>query len=393
MCVPSVLRALIDSLSYTSPVGPTSCCLPGNSIKSGTVMKTLVSALLLFSCTVIASAQPITWLQNEEPLGGGVRQIASDSSGNHYALSMGGLFRSTNGGTHWSRCVGTGNEERFEMFAVAGDGDLYAGSWTRGIYRSSDDGSTWIRASDSWPSDAGYYKLSVSPVDEEILMATGSSIRRSTDFGATWVPVAPHGAHTLRHLADGSVLVASDRSILRATDDRSQFDLLFEGASVASFIETSAGAILALTLDAGVLRSTDRGQSWHRAHEGLPFGIGSWIELSASGDIFYGTNTLNKPVWRSADDGTSWHSVELPSNVRASMLHAASDGALLLAADHDILRSTDRGVTWTSSGSGINSPYMAGILDIGDGVLFAAQGRGKLHRSTDRGRTWSTELQ
>lgn len=61
-----------------------------------------------------------------------------------------------------------------------------------GVYRSSDQGNTWIKAERGLPNESPLaYDLIKHPQSDTIYLATAEGVYRSEDFGASWNPVAP----------------------------------------------------------------------------------------------------------------------------------------------------------------------------------------------------------
>ncbi len=111
----------------------------------------------------------------------------------------GGLFRTTDGGDHWTQVIPEGN-----IIAVAvspnyaDDGTLFAASLGEGVYRSTDRGETWEKVLSE--EEARYvYDIAFSPncpEDGTVYLAaggrgtfnspTGGGLWRSRDGGDTW---------------------------------------------------------------------------------------------------------------------------------------------------------------------------------------------------------------
>jgi photosystem II stability/assembly factor-like uncharacterized protein len=180
---------------------------------------------------------------------------------------------------------------------------------------------------------------------------------------------------------------------------------------------------LAATLDSGILRSTDYGQTWHASSFGLqspevaalawgtdetvvaatPSGLfrspnagRAWRALASTADTAFAALAVvgdgemvaapeMGPLLRSSRLLTDWSPAgDLPAEVRASVVLASGDSRLVLGtADHGILHSIDGGYTWSAV-----SGETAISLAADETRVFAGTAAGVL-QSEDGGETWT----
>ena len=127
---------------------------------------------------------------------------------NTYPPSYGpgsGLYRSTDGGRHWTPILGSGFPSeglgRIGLaYAPSQPGLVYAIVDARegGVYRSSDGGQSWTRRSREpriWQRGWYFGGISVDPNDPDRVYVCDTAIYRSTDGAATFLPFkgAPGG--------------------------------------------------------------------------------------------------------------------------------------------------------------------------------------------------------
>jgi photosystem II stability/assembly factor-like uncharacterized protein len=149
-----------------------------------------------------------------------------------------GIFKSTDGGTTWTRLEsGLPTEDMGKIHLTVATGNsqiVYAGILTRepreragsqtGLYRSDDAGETWSKVSD--PSTGYYYQqVFVDPSDDERVYMPVFELRRSEDGGRTWEMVNIRHVHNDLHgmwidptdpdhlviVGDGGVNISFDR--------------------------------------------------------------------------------------------------------------------------------------------------------------------------------------
>jgi photosystem II stability/assembly factor-like uncharacterized protein len=263
----------------------------------------------------------------------------------------GKLLRSTNRGGSFA-AVGSGlPAEQITAIAVSrnyqSDKTVWTSASTSGVYRSSDAGVTFIRKSSGLTTDAqagslgepqfGHVTVATGPTGGQVLFTAGfDGLFTSTDGGNVW-----HEVQTLTDYVVG-LDVSPDY-----TDD---------------------GTVIATTYVKGAYLSTDRGATWKGAHVGL-----------------------------GAVPGNKYTRIERLHNVHFSPDYA-NDGTIFSATWTNLLRSTDRGISWTKIAVG-TAP--AGTLRqfviapspayASDRTVYVGTRQGEIYRSTARGaaNTWS----
>jgi photosystem II stability/assembly factor-like uncharacterized protein len=107
---------------------------------------------------------------------------------------LGYVFSSDDHGANWTSVVVTGTAG--SNSPVIGDivfdpetpGTVYLAAGGSGIFRSTDDGETWVRIDDRSPWMANPYSISIATHPQHVLLVSGDSGRpfRSFDNGLTW---------------------------------------------------------------------------------------------------------------------------------------------------------------------------------------------------------------
>ena len=123
-----------------------------------------------------------------------------------------GVFKSTDGGSTWTRLAGglpTEDMGKIHLAVARNDSRIvYAGILTRepreragsqtGLYRSSDGGASWERVSD--PSTGYYYQnVFVDPSNDDRVYMPVFELNASEDGGRTWSEVNIRGVHNDLH--------------------------------------------------------------------------------------------------------------------------------------------------------------------------------------------------
>jgi tetratricopeptide (TPR) repeat protein len=190
--------------------------------------------------------------------------------------------------------------------AVSGK-NLVAGTNTRGVLISSDNGASWTAAA-GLPQGAGVNCLASNGT----LLFAGAygKIHVSADGGASWTAAGaglPDTAITVLEATRTQVFAGTFFGIFRSSDNGSNWTASNAGlpqdrsivclAAIGSRIFAGAG-------NSGVFRSDDGGATWIPANRGLP--EGNFVNAFASvGSAIY-AGTFQAGVFMSSDQGLSW---------------------------------------------------------------------------------------
>ena len=247
-----------------------------------------------------------------------------------------------------------GPDVRFGILALALDpanpNILYAGDDDGGLFKSIDHGDSWETLWEPEP-DGGHYRSRISSISvdphapHEVYVVSGGDVHRSDDGGTAWTQ--------LESLADV---------------EKIQPDANLPGALYAESTH-------------GLLRSTDRGQSWEDVSPTLPSGYG----------IGYGTLSVSPH----------------DSNVLligAGTGHFFGDDPETWPNDVSLLTSSDGGSSWSDLSAGVpgNNAYISSttISPVNPELLYAGGWDGEggkrtgiVLRSTDAGQSWARVFQ
>lgn len=200
----------------------------------------------------------------------------------------------------------------------------------------------------------------------------------------------------------GTLFAATGNQILRSTDAGSTWSLLSQLASgvtvVSLAVDPAASSTLyAGTFSAGIFQSLDGGVTWAEINNGIVpasnGGIsvgGVWVAPSDSNVIFASSG---RGLLRSGDRGNSWTPVGGGGSFSPVAFDPLSPGTVYLVDNFTVSRSTDNGITFapltplpnqTSFTVLVPDPRHAGTLYAGS--------TGGIYASTDGGVTWNLKL-
>ncbi|HTS31713.1 MAG TPA: SBBP repeat-containing protein [Bryobacteraceae bacterium] len=248
----------------------------------------------------------------------------------------------------------------------------------------------------------------------------GTQVVYSTDSGATWKPLVspfPPAAYPNFQIAvdpaNASVVYASSGPTLcKSVDGGSHFQcsnlsfLTFSGINSLVFAPRNSSTIyLSAGEPGGLYKSTDGGQTWNPAGQGLPnteFQFAVSIDPFHSNVVFVWTGSGGGYV--SHDGAATWAPSTLPYPPGVMMgetfygffFDAATPGVVYgpgRNGDFTLQRSTDGGQTWTELTVPFSSPSFFGPDPQAAGKLYALGHSGSngplaLWTSMDQGGSW-----
>jgi hypothetical protein len=247
---------------------------------------------------------------------------------------------------------------------------LYAAADQRGLWKTTDGGSTWVVLGD--PTAAYNYGTTTKYLDSPILLRIDPSNNKhmfctqgvrgktlgfweSTDGGANWAMPA------------GFITAASTiqtRDMTQMAVDPTDFNHLIIGSHSAWTGHTNAG----------ILETKDGGKTFI-IHEPISaFTAGSMAinimynpELGLGNGNTWLIGTDGNGIWRTTDAGTNWTQVSTYSIPHGGgSIYYTATGVVYSGGSPYPLRSTDNGVHWTQCSNGVAYAYYYTVQ--GDGT-------------------------
>ncbi len=404
--------------------------------------------------------EAVPWKARADQAGGEggqvIAQIACDAQDGQVLLmgtDVGGLYRSTDGGTSWLPCnigyrprgcryvaIDPANRNRF--FAIGSNGDAYKMAF-HGVWRSTDQGVTWssrkpMQHTQESTDGRGYHQLAFdgssvsggmtrriwwsSPGDAP---EAERGLYRSDDGGDTWALINPAFVKSiLATRPGGSRLYAANAQGLWRSDDQGRtFTRISAGTFTGLSVSRQQPDRLYATKKTSettweLVRSDDAGATVTvipTTGMAAP-GSGRWFATRISASPANADRLVAEidtgiyfawPRFRSADGGRTWSPMDaatldtsrcfLPANWAARVMGAAwhpTDANRLFASGGDwVAQSRDGGARWAWSNQGYTGVYLGGRCNFipgTDDILIPTQDY-NLAWTTDGGSTWTWE--
>ncbi len=245
-----------------------------------------------------------------------------------------------------------------------------------GIFRSADGGATWRDISNGMRDVA---QVAADPANPDIAyVAAKNRVYKTVDGGTTWSDIA-----------DG--LPAELRPTALVLDPQNPRTIFIGSACIPEFVEVFTEA-------AGVYKSTDGGQSWSRAVNGLSELGRCIVELSidpAAPSHLYVTAFYDQ--WQTSNAGATWQrAFKTPVPTRKIVTHPqlpltryGITNFFVIGGHASVLVRSDGGSTWTATmGRGLVPDMFYDLaIDPSTARLFLATAQGTF-RSGDGGENW-----
>jgi photosystem II stability/assembly factor-like uncharacterized protein len=365
-----------------------------------------IAAAMLASLTVIAPKMPAApgaprhrfrdgatapWEKTAGPPGIQVNVIFEASNIVYAGTETQGVYRSTDNGSSWLP-ANHGIERASISDIIASGPNLLAAANSScsaylNVFKSTDNGATWSGTSGLSGNVVNSFALKGGTVWAFFFaLPNNSGLARSTDNGNTWqvVPsIITDAGEAI--VSDNAIIVAEDNFIWRSTDDGANWDVVeqFALTGIGSFAK--AGTKLFGAARSGIQTSTDNGASWTFE----PFSDGAYSFSSNGSTIYLGSSSK---VFKSTDLGATWIDVSTGlghGGIQALLYDGSTLFAGTLADAVGIYRSTNGGANWEPAAAGLPVASMIrGQIAFGAYLFAGTQGDG-IYRSSDHGNTWT----
>ncbi|HEV7487140.1 MAG TPA: hypothetical protein VGQ65_15790 [Thermoanaerobaculia bacterium] len=316
-----------------------------------------------------------------------------------YAATTNGLFRSSDGGQHWTVGPGLDGTTFGDVIVASGDPRKVFASTGSGLYKSSDRGLTWSVVN---PAPSG--RIAVSANGSIVyIVTTNQIVIRSSDGGTTFgkpaisFPDFPFISGLVMDPQNSDTVYASfsfsTLGVYKTTDAGAHWRPANRGLAPVQYysllIDPSSSAVLYAGAGPGrIFKTTDAGESWHELTNGLDSDYYASIAISPRSSTIVTTSYYG--VYKSTDGGASWTKPSLTTGYVVA-IDPVNASNILLVPYGNLVRSTDGGSTFTRSAAGLTAARTSAIVvDPRNESIIYTCGASGIFKSVDRGETWTS---
>lgn len=293
-----------------------------------------------------------TWQElGPDNIGGRVRAFLIDRNNHNllYAAGVsGGLWRSYNAGASWQKITNITNDAEFiniSCITQATNGDLYVGTGESflpipmaylgvangvtafiggGIWKSTDNGNTWIRLTSTEPEPnstnaewAFVNELATYPYTHittpnypgyRLFASTNKGVRISDDGGITWYLAQIDPISNINQSNSNDIKVASDGSVITQL---SSFTYISPNGDNNTYTKVSGG---------GSSNIPTAGRIEYAFSPQDPNYVYALLSTSSSGGTFQG-------IYRSTDKGQTWTAISATTGASMDVFGEGDDGS------------------------------------------------------------------
>jgi len=273
-----------------------------------------------------------------------------------------GIYRSTDNGSTWIES-NTGFIRSQVSRLVVRSSSIHVGTDNSGVFESTDGGTTWTKRGLTGAPISALLHTGTTLIAGTIPETIGNPLHRSTDNGATWTDVASIYSNvsalllrnTRVYAATSSDIYQSDKSGITWT--RMKLPSTAPGASLAT-----RNGVLYVRADATPYMTETNGMHWTR-RSNIP-GAQFYCLGTSTNSLLAGNATA---AYWSSDQGSSW-----TQSLSKWTYCLVSIGGHVLAGGNGVSLSKDDGHTWTSVSTGLPASGSVKDLKILNGVVYAA---------------------
>lgn len=357
----------------------------------------IILIVLIFTMKVF-SQLPVgnKWEATNGPFGGKV-QVVKEVGGRLFAGTfLHGLFVSDDNGLNWERPE-SGFPEDVTVWSLYGEepslvlplpfsDSIFAGT-SEGMYLSLDNGDNWSKLTDHFDKR---HITSIIQIGTLLFAGTdGMTIQRSDDGGLSWGPTASCPVVYELVVKDSVIFAGTNGDGLSMSRDSGKTweDCnITPGSYDVKAIATNDNDVY-VAIHPDIYISSDNGESWTKQTEQDVSMVGI-TDLIAVDDTLYAT-TDGEGILKSTDKGKTWSSLNFGLPTEGILSIDVTDHGLFAGSTYDgVIKSVNKGISWEYCNNGLKAYDFYSIAIAGNNLIAGTFG-GRIFHSADKGNTWT----
>ncbi|GMU90167.1 MAG: hypothetical protein AMXMBFR49_23730 [Chlorobiota bacterium] len=273
-----------------------------------------------------------------------------------------------------------------------------------------------LSAQEGWYFQTPANIKKIAFIDNNTLIAVGSGIWKSDDFGESWKGTAlgykfrdgsvNHFLNSVDFFATSVGFAVGDRGLIMKTVNGGNnwerkygppFDPFVTSFTDVQMLSSNVIVVIGLTKngtidESVIIKSTDGGDNWTT----IKVDPGSYYNDLDFVDENSGWITANnKRALKTTDGGNTWISFALPSTIGYNYSYSldfidANNGLISTSLARQVVKTTDGGSTWRVIDISIGgSSFSPSLVYFSTGTAYMLKTGGGLMKSVDHGENWS----
>ncbi|MGB9697702.1 MAG: T9SS type A sorting domain-containing protein [Ignavibacteria bacterium] len=162
------------------------------------------------------------------------------------------------------------------------------------------------------------------------------------------------------------------------------------GGNIRTFVKDSLNRLFIGTGGGGIYYTTDAGNNWVNASNGLTAGTMetriNCLTIDSTNFLYVGTA---RGLFRSTNGGVSWEKITYFTTNEIYSMVVTADNRLFVSTLNTIWVSTDNGLNWNTSAGGLPNSTYSNLCVAPNSFIYASTYPTGVVRSTDGGANWT----
>jgi photosystem II stability/assembly factor-like uncharacterized protein len=354
------------------------------------IMKMFFYTIFTIILSVQVFSQQLNWQQLHAPVATSLTGITQLPNGDFYlSTKTRGVYKSTDNGTFWTECNGGFSNLYINDIYSTDDDKIFACSGTT-IFQFDEQNEMWINLN---APQADYNCISVNSLGY-IIAGSNSGIFRSTDEGATWQAATTYLAsvYSLTSAENDILFAGAIFGVFKSIDNGDTWTQvgMFDYHVVSDIVIDNSGDIYANVFyrGYGVYLSQDQGVTWEQINAGLTEQLTTTVAIDADRNIYVGT--FEGGIFRKEHGQPSFVQVNLHHTMSQVLdLYTTLDNKLFICSEFGgLFRKNESTPEWEQLNSGLPLEHSIPLGFDSDDNLYMGNLFSGVYRSTDEGNSW-----